>query len=103
YSRTQGNYPGLYQASTGQLDPNVSTQYDLRELLVNRNGPLPEDRPHNLKLAGAYYIPTGASGGFTLGLTFFAISGTPIDVLGTHPTAGPNETYVLPRGAGGRT
>ena len=41
YSRTVGNYPGLFQASNGQLDPNISTQYDLRELLVNRDGPLP--------------------------------------------------------------
>ncbi|MCU1278025.1 MAG: hypothetical protein JWM53_1571, partial [bacterium] len=61
YSRTVGNYPGLFQASNGQLDPNISTQYDLRELLVNRDGPLPNDRPHNLKLKGSYFIPFGRS------------------------------------------
>src|SRR5947207_1074956 len=28
YSRTLGNYPGLFQSSNGQLDPNISSQYD---------------------------------------------------------------------------
>src|SRR5262249_5496427 len=30
-------------------------------------------------------------------------SGSPIEVLGAHPTYGRLETYVLPRGSGGRT
>ena len=101
YSRTLGNYPGLFQASNGQIDPNISTQYDLRELLVNRDGPLPNDRPHNLKLTGAYNIPLG-DGGVTLGGTFDAISGRPIEVIGANPY-GSNETFILPRGSGGRT
>ena len=103
YSRTIGNYPGLYQASTGQLDPNISSQYDLPELLVNRNGPLPSDRPHNFKFTGAYHVKMGAAGGLTFGLNFSAVSGTPIEVLGRHPTYGANETFILPRGSGGRT
>jgi len=102
YSRTVGNYPGLFQASNGQLDPNISTQYDLRELLVNRDGPLPNDRPHNLKVQGSYFIPVGAST-FIVGAAFNAFSGSPIEVLGAHPTYGRLETYVLPRGSGGRT
>src|SRR5262249_54412202 len=102
YSRTLGNYPGLFQASNGQLDPNITTQYDLRELLVNRDGPLPNDRPHNLKLQGSYFIPFGENT-VVLGLAFNGFSGTPIEVLGGHPSAGRRETFVLPRGAGGRT
>jgi Carboxypeptidase regulatory-like domain/TonB-dependent Receptor Plug Domain len=102
YSRSLGNYPGLYQASNGQLDPNISTQYDLRDLLINRNGPLPNDRPHNFKLDGAYTIPVG-EGGVTLGLAFNALSGAPIEVLGRHTTYGSLETFILPRGSGGRT
>ena len=102
YSRTYGNYPGLFQASNGQLDPNISTQYDLRELLVNRDGPLPNDRPHNVKVQGSYFIPFGGST-FILGAAFNAFSGSPIEVLGAHPTYGRLETYVLPRGSGGRT
>jgi hypothetical protein len=103
YSRTVGNYPGLFQASNGQLDPNISTQYDLPELLINRNGPLPNDRPHNFKVTGAYTLPIKSWGNVTVGLNFFAQSGTPIEVLGRHPTYGSNETFILPRGSGGRT
>jgi hypothetical protein len=101
YSRTVGNYPGLFQASNGQLDPNISTQYDLRELLVNRDGPLPNDRPHNLKLQGSYFIPLGKST-IVIGAALNAFSGAPIEVLGAHPSYGRRETYVLPRGSGGR-
>ena len=100
YSRTVGNYPGLFSNSNGQLDPNISSQYDLRELLLNRNGPLPTDRPHNLKITGSYNIPLGtAGGGITLGINYFMLSGTPIEVLGFHPSYGTNETFILPRGA----
>jgi carboxypeptidase family protein/TonB-dependent receptor-like protein len=102
YSRTLGNYPGLFQASNGQLDPNISTQYDLRELLVNRDGPLPNDRPHNIKVQGSYFIPVGRST-FVVGAAFNGFSGAPIEVLGAHASYGRRETYVLPRGSGGRT
>jgi hypothetical protein len=102
YSRTLGNYPGTYQASDFQLDPNISTQYDVREQLFNRSGPLPNDRPHNLKLTGSYFIPFGANH-IVIGATFTMLSGTPIEVLGRSPTYGPNESFILPRGSGGRT
>jgi hypothetical protein len=101
YSRTLGNYPGTFQNSNGQLDPNISTQYDIRELLFNRNGPLPNDRPHNFKLQGSYFIPFGGNT-VVIGLGFTALSGTPIEVLGRHPLYGLNEVYILPRGSGGR-
>ncbi|HEX6839337.1 MAG TPA: TonB-dependent receptor [Polyangia bacterium] len=102
YSRSIGNYPGLFQASNGQTDPNISTQYDFRELLVNRDGPLPNDRPHNIKVQGSYFIPFG-SNSIVLGLAFNANSGTPIEVLGASPQIGESEVFVLPRGSGGRT
>jgi hypothetical protein len=102
YSRTIGNYPGLYQASNGQTDPNISTQYDQRELLVNRDGPLPNDRPHNIKVQGSYFLPFGANT-IVLGLAFNANSGRPIEVLGASPQIGESEIFILPRGSGGRT
>jgi hypothetical protein len=102
YSRTLGNYPGTFQASNGQLDPNISSQYDLRELLVNRDGPLPNDRPHILKVQGSYFIPFGANT-VVAGIAFNMQSGTPIEVLGANPLYGVRETYILPRGSGGRT
>lgn len=104
YSRTLGNYPGTFSASNGQNDPNISSQFDLIDLLANRNGPLPTDRPHNFKLTGFYEQPVaGDKGKLTIGLTFTANSGRPIEVLGRHPLYGRREVYILPRGAGGRT
>ena len=102
YSRTLGNYPGTFQASTGQLDPNISSQYDLRELTLNRDGPLPNDRPHILKVQGSYFVPFGANT-MVFGLAFNMQSGTPIEVLGANTLYGVSETFILPRGSGGRT
>ena len=104
YSRTTGNYPGLFSASNGQTDPNISSAYDLKEFLVNRYGPMNADHPHALKLDGAYMLNLGGNkGALQLGASFHVVSGTPIDVLGVHPTYGINETFLLQRGAGGRT
>lgn len=104
YSRTIGNYPGLFQSSNGQLDPNISSQLDIPELAANRDGPLPNDRPHNFKVLASYFIPTAGTvkDGLTVGLRGSLLSGAPIEVLGRHPLYGPNETFVLPRGSGGR-
>lgn len=103
YSRTIGNYPGTFSASNGQLDPNISSQYDLTDLLANRNGALPTDRPHNFKLTGFYAQPIGSKGNLVASLTFTAYSGRPIEVLGFHPLYGSREVFILPRGSGGRT
>jgi hypothetical protein len=102
YSRTLGNYPGTFSASNGQLDPNISSQYDLRELTINRDGPLPNDRPHILKVQGSYFLPFGANT-MVFGLAFNMQSGTPIEVLGANTLYGVSETFILPRGSGGRT
>ena len=103
YSRTFGNYPGTFSSSNGQLDPNISSQFDLVDLLANRNGPLPTDRPHNFKLTGFYTQPIGSKGNLIASLTFTAYSGRPILVLGFHPYYGSREVFILPPGAGGRT
>jgi hypothetical protein len=103
YSRTLGNYPGIYSGNNGQLNPHTSTQFDYLDLLANRTGPLPTDRPHNFKVTGFYQHPILTRGSLTAGLTFTAISGRPIEVLGTHANAGPAEVFILPRGSGGRT
>jgi hypothetical protein len=102
FSRTYGNYGGTFSQSNGQLDPNISSQYDLRELLVNRGGPLPNDRPHNLKITGNYSVPV-PGGGINFGVNFYAQSGIPIQVLAAHPIYGRMESYLLPSGSGGRT
>lgn len=103
YSRTIGNYPGTFNSTNGQLNPHSSTMFDFPELLINRDGPLPTDRPHNIKVSGFYQQPIGDKGTLTGSLTFTAISGRPIEVLGAHPAYGPGEQFILPRGSGGRT
>src|SRR6185436_14801059 len=54
FSSNRGNFPGSVSYDNGQIDPNISSQYDLIELLANRNGKLPQDRPHSVKVDGFY-------------------------------------------------
>jgi len=103
YSVLSGNYPGLYSPDNGQLDPNITSEFDLIELLANRKGPLPQDRPHMFKLDGYYTFDLGKQGSITTGARLRAQSGQPENALGSHYAYGPNEAFILPRGAMGRT
>jgi outer membrane receptor protein involved in Fe transport len=103
YSKTRGNFPGLISYDNGQIDPNISSQYDLIELLANRQGPLPQDRPHYVKLDGFYRFDLRDAGTLTTGARVRALSGIPRDVLARHHLYGPGESFLLPRGQLGRT
>ena len=104
YSRLMGNYPGPFSPFNNQLDPNISTQFDIIDLTVNRSGPLTNDRPHNIKAIGTYQQPLfGGKGSLTASLTFKAYSGRPVYVLGQHTVYGAREVFILPAGSGGRT
>jgi len=103
YSQLKGNYPGLFSPDTGQLDPNITSQYDLIELLANRYGSLPADRPHSFKLDGYYTFDLAKAGRITAGARFRGQSGSPINTLGRHPLYGRMESYLIPRGTNGRT
>ena len=104
YSRLTGNFPGPYNPYTNQLDPNISSQFDIIDLVVNRNGPLNNDRPHNLKATGFYVQPLrGGKSSITASLTFTALSGRPIQTLGQHTAYGGRQTFILPSGSAGRT
>jgi hypothetical protein len=99
-SRLDGNYEGLFSNDNGQLDPNITSKYDIPSLLVNAYGLLPNDRTHVLKLYGGYFfenIPLELSGNFTLQ------SGTPISALGADDAYGLNEGFAKVRGTAGRT
>ena len=98
-SRLEGNYEGLFSNDNGQLDPNITSKYDLPQLLKYAYGPLPNDRTHVLKVYGGYNFDWGLdlSGAFTLQ------SGTPISQLGADDFYGINEGFVSPRGSAGRT
>jgi len=103
YSRTAGNFPGLYSPDSGAILPNITGQYDLIELLPNRYGLLPNDRTHAVKIDGYYLFDFAAAGTLTTGARFHAASGTPVDALGSSSMYGFDESFVLPRGAVGRT
>jgi len=103
YSVLEGNYPGLFQAETGQLDPNLTSQYDLFELLGNRYGRLPADRPHSFKLDGYYTFDLEKAGRVTTGLRLRALSGRPTETMAAHAVYGRQESAILPRGTAGRT
>ena len=99
YSQTKGNYPGLFSTETNQLDPNITSLYDLPDLMANRFGPLGLDRPHNLKLDGFYQIDLKNAGLVTLGSSIRVQSGIAHNALAAHPLYGDGESYLLPRGS----
>jgi outer membrane receptor protein involved in Fe transport len=103
YQRTTGNYQGLFSSNNGQVDPNITSQYDLIELLANRDGPLPQDRPHYFKLDTSYMHDLQEAGKVGGGVRFRALSGTPNSALGRHYRYGNDESFLLPRGAMGRS
>ncbi len=98
----RGNYGGLFRAETGQLDPNITSDFDLRSLMVNRYGPLPGDSRHQFKAFAARDFELGRGRGIQLGGSFRASSGGPTNVLGSHPIYGGGEVFILPRGSGER-
>jgi len=103
YSRTTGNYPGLISYDNGQVDPNISSQYDLIELLANHQGPLPQDRPHYIKLDGYYTFDLHKQGELVVGARICSFSGIPENALAAHNIYGADESFLLPRGTLGRT
>jgi hypothetical protein len=102
-SRLYGNYAGLFRPETTQLDPNINSDFDLRSLLPNREGPLPGDRTHSIKLFGAKDFPLPGRMDIQVGLSFRSQSGTPLSYLGSHALYGSDEVFILQRGAAGRT
>ncbi len=102
WSRSRGNYSGLFRPESGQLAPNITSDFDLTSLLQNRLGPLPNDHTHSLKtyLARDFEFSEGTF--VNLGLTYRGLSGAPLSVLGTHYLYGDAAVYILPRGEGGR-
>lgn len=100
-SRLYGNYAGLFRPETLQLDPNITSDFDLKSLLPNRTGLLPGDSTHSVKIYAAKDFLLSGGQDILLGLTFRTRSGTPLNAFGAHPLYGQNEAFVIPRGAGG--
>ncbi len=103
YSVSKGNYPGLFSTETGQLDPNLTSLYDLPELMANRYGNMGLDRPHLLKIDGFYAFDLKKAGIITVGTSLRAQSGIPRNTLAANVFYGEDESYLLPRGDIGRS
>lgn len=101
-SRLEGNYEGAYSNDNGQVDPFISSKYDIPEGMVNSYGLLPDDHTHNLKVYGTYSFDWGLD----LSAFFHLASGTPINKYGaliSQVGYGIGERLCEPRGSGGRT
>jgi hypothetical protein len=103
YSVLRGNYPGLFRPENDQLDPNLTSEYDLPTLMTNKNGLLPGDMTHQFKLFAAYNFTITPRFNVTTGASFRVRSGTPVSALGAHPIYGASEAFIIPRGMAGRT
>jgi outer membrane receptor protein involved in Fe transport len=121
YSRLRGTFEGFYRDDNAQSDPGITSLFDfptndpsytaigvpqfgyrgdIRYLGALGEGPLPLDRPHDVKLFGSYklQIPLNVGAGVTFS------SGKPLTALAAHPvysTAG--EIPEGPRGSGFQT
>jgi outer membrane receptor protein involved in Fe transport len=102
WSKLRGNYSGLFRADTGQLSPNLTRDFDLPSLAINRDGPLPGDRTHSFKAFGAREFAFTDRTSINVGGSYRSRSGTPLNYLGAHPRRSGSETFILPRGSGGR-
>ncbi|MCB1010003.1 MAG: TonB-dependent receptor, partial [Acidobacteria bacterium] len=102
WSQLEGNYDGLFQNSTGQLDPNINSAFDYFDFLVNADGKLTNDRTHTFKVNGSYTVQDGIFQDLTVGLSAYWQSGTPQTAYGYAFFYQNWEYYLTPRGALGR-
>ena len=103
YSQLRGNYAGLFRPENDQLDPNITSEYDLPTLMTNKKGLLPGDATHQVKLFGAYVFNFGPRVNVTAGGALNAASGRPVNALAAHPIYGAGESFLIQRGMAGRT
>ncbi|HEY5934038.1 MAG TPA: TonB-dependent receptor [Kofleriaceae bacterium] len=103
YSVSKGNYPGLFSTETNQLDPNLTSLYDLPELMANRYGNMGLDRPHNLKVDAFYQFDLKKAGLLTVGGSARAQSGIAHNALAANLGYGQGESFLLPRGSFARS
>ncbi len=102
WNKLEGDYDGLYQNSTGQLDPNINSAYDYADHQVNSYGRLSSERQHQLKFDGSYQFGGGALDGLNIGLSTYWYSGLPLNVYGYSVYYNNWEFYLNPRGGEGR-
>lgn len=99
WSELEGNYDGLFQASTGQLDPNINSAFDYADFAVNAQGDLSNDTQHQFKLYGSYLLQQGALEGLNVGLSGYYNTGLPLTAYGYSFGYQNHEFYLTPRGS----
>jgi hypothetical protein len=121
FSRLFGTFEGFYREDNGQSDPGITSLYDfptndpsytgigvpqfgyrgdIRFLGELGEGPLPLDRPHQVKLYGSYAFGNGLAVG--IGSNFS--SGKPLTALASlAPYDNDSEIPESPRGGGFET
>lgn len=99
WSRTWGNYSGLFASDVHIGSPGGNFTLFMPHHAVNSTGLLPNDRTHVLK-AVATYRPSNA-----LGLGVFGTwqSGTPLNEFGAWAGGSRPPSFVVQRGTAGRT
>ncbi len=99
WSELKGNYEGLYSRDNQQIDPNITSKFDLPELLANADGLLQNNREWQFKAYGSYLFDFG----LIAGVNMFYLTGNPISKLGADHSYGLDERFVTPRGSEGTT
>lgn len=121
YSKLEGTYEGFYRNDNSQPNPAISSMFDyptndpsyteigvpvygfrgdIRYLGELGAGPLPNDRPHQLKLWGSYSVTNSLN----LGAGFWASSGRPLTPFAADPVLNrAGDIPEAPRGSGIRT
>ncbi|MEE8488057.1 MAG: TonB-dependent receptor, partial [Gemmatimonadota bacterium] len=95
-SRNYGNFPGLFNSDTGFSFPNQNGIFQQEISMVDNEGLLPNDRPHQVKVWGSYRFNFGLMVG-----TFATVqSGTPISLY--QGFFGTSARFLSPRGTEGR-
>lgn len=100
WNKLEGNYDGLFQNSTGQIDPNINSAFDYADFLVNSYGRLSTERQHQFKFDGSYQF--GGLDGLNIGLSTYWYSGLPQNAYGYSGAYLNWEYYLVPRGSVGR-
>jgi outer membrane receptor protein involved in Fe transport len=101
YSTLRGNFDGSFRAIGGfnAKDPNITDDFDYPEFVVNSNGSLTLDRPHQAKLQAAYLFPFN----LTVSASAYYLSGAPLSKIGWWDGYGGPELFLAPRGSEGRS
>ena len=91
FAKNEGNFEGQLLSDIGQADVSTSQAFDFPEFSINSQGPLPNQRKHQVKLFG-YYQATPEWG---VGGNFLYASGRPRNCIGNAPDpTGSSDPYV---------